>query len=172
MTFKILFIVLLLCVFTLGCNKKEIQYQCINKIPIASLLSKKKNLIYFWTDWCGASKKVLKKTYSQLRKDTTDFNVIIICGSHKHEFVNKFFIDNQLTYPKYVLCNYYNITPILDRIAIKKFINNNFKNIDNKILKGNFAIPVSMLVDNNMNELNSDMPQDTANIKNIIHSFH
>ncbi len=53
---------------------------------------------------------------------------------------------------------------------IKNFIKNEFKETKKINLKGNFSVPISILVDSNLTIINSHMPQDTFNIRNEIKS--
>lgn len=156
----------------LSCNNpKSSTIIKIEKSNIKSVFNKRLNLVFIWTTWCGVSNSILKETYTYLQNDTNEYNIIIICGNNDLEGIQNKFSSLDLNYKKYIIGNSSNILPIMDRKNIKEFISKEFKNTKNLKLEGNFGIPLSFLVDSSLNILNSNMPQDTTNIKIEINKY-
>lgn len=141
----------------------------IKESNIKTIFNKPINLVFIWTTWCGVSKSILSDTYTQLQKDSNQYNIIIICGNDDEIGIeNKL---NDLQFKKYVISNATDYFPFIDRLNIKDFITTKFKNTNDIKLEGSFGIPISILVDSSLNVLNSNMPQDTLNIHRIINDL-
>jgi hypothetical protein len=124
--------------------------------------------VFIWTTWCGVSKSILKETYTKLQKDSNQYNIIIICGNDSPSEVDKYLNSINISLERYCINNSSNFLPYMDRKNIKKFINENFRNNESMNMKENFGVPITLLIDSSLNILNSNMPQDTTNIRNEI----
>lgn len=166
------FIITLLFFSFFSCKSKNVgSLKEINDSNIKSIFNKKRNLVFIWTTWCGASKDIIKDTYANIQKDTNDYNIILICGNLDEDNIDRIFSKNNINLKKYITGNATNYLPIMDRKNIKNFILENFTNTDSIDFKGNFSIPITLLVDSNLKILNYDMPQDSTNIRLFIDSY-
>jgi hypothetical protein len=143
----------------------------IKESNIKSVFSKPLNLVFLWTTWCGVSKSILKETYTKLQIDSNQYNIILICGNNDPFVVDKYLNSLNINLKRYCIDNSSNIFPIIDRKNIKEFIKQKFNNTENISLDGNFGVPVTLLIDSSLNILNSNMPQDTTNIRSEIAKF-
>lgn len=130
---------------------------------------KDKNIYFFMTTWCGASKQVLEETYSKLIHDTAfnQVNVFIICGNNDVEGVEqikkKYNIEIKMI-PKS------RDFRLLDRMNIKDFIRNNFMNhepleMSNKM---QFGIPVIFMTNKDSKIIKHDITQEYTTLCNLI----
>lgn len=130
---------------------------------------KDKNIYFFMTTWCGASKQILEETYSRLIHDTAfnQVNVFIICGNNDVEGVEqikkKYNIEIKII-PKS------SDFRLLDRMNIKDFIRNNFTNheplkMNNKM---QFGIPVIFMTNKESKIIKHDITQEYTTLCNLI----
>jgi len=143
----------------------------IDESNIKSVFNKPLNLVFIWTTWCGVSKSVLKETYTKLQRDSNQYNIILISGNNDPIVVDKYLNSLNISLKRYCIDNSSNIFPIIDRKKIKEFIMQKFSNTENISVDGNFGVPVTLLIDSSLNILNSNMPQDTTNIRSAIAKF-
>ncbi|MBK9301264.1 MAG: hypothetical protein IPN14_11825 [Bacteroidetes bacterium] len=143
----------------------------IKESNIKSVFNKPLNLVFLWTTWCGVSKSILKETYTKLQIDSNQYNIILICGNNDLIVVDKYLSSLNISLKRYCIDNSSNIFPIIDRKNIKEFIKQKFNNTENISVDGNFGESVTLLIDSSLNILNSNMPQDTTNIRSEIAKF-
>lgn len=156
----------------LSCSKSN-SYSIIEigESNIKSVFNKPLNLVFIWTTWCGVSKSILKETYTKLQNDSNQYNIILICGNNDPIVAGEYLNSLNITLNKYCIDNSSDFFPIIDRNNIRKFVAQNFNRIENIKMEGSFGIPITLLIDSSLNILNSNMPQDTTNIRNEIAKF-
>ncbi len=122
-----------------------------------SLKQNDKNLVLFWTDWCGASKHRIERYYKPLsdkiKKDDLDLDLILLASDanitledmdkFRNLGISCYFIDRP------------GGNAILNRMSIKRFINNTFPdNQIDKLTKFQYGIPVELLITKNLEIIN------------------
>ena len=122
-----------------------------------SLSVENESIVFFWTGWCGGSKMQLQNHYlplaDSIKSQDLDVKLLLIASDenipltevqqYREKGISVFYLERPGT------------NPIANRMAIKKFINksfpdNNFTHLD----KFGFGIPVSMLIDKDLNIVN------------------
>lgn len=152
-----------------GCGHRPTASLSVNSFQLQKLIKEKHHsVLFFWAEWCGASRTIIPKTYLALADSVynnhIDANLILLCGSPSMDSSVK-----ALNIPG--LHSYY-ITPcgsgfpMADRIEIKKYIQNmfpnyKFENMDNSLTYG---IPITLIVDNKLKVIDKNGPQDVANL--------
>lgn len=169
---KINIILLLAIILNLSCNQTgNSSIKVIDNNNIKSIFNKEVNLVFIWTTWCGVSKSILINLYKNLKVDSSKVNVILLCGNADIETVDSIFKKEKINCTNYFINNNSNLFAFIDRKNIKNFIESNFKNINGIDLKGNYGIPISLLIDSNLNVIDNNVPQKSDEIINLLNNY-
>lgn len=135
---------------------------------------KPKTILFIWTSWCGASQSVLETIYIPLSDSLSgrfvDANIILLCASSgQDEKVAK--LSELHCIQSYYMENPGSGIALSDRSQIRKFLTDNFGKEDRKKITENnfnFAIPITVLVDNKGKILNPRAPQNVSLLMEMI----
>jgi hypothetical protein len=161
-----------LFLFGLGsCGQKNVDEKVITKSNVEKVIKGNLNYVFITTEWCSASKSILKETYTKLCDSLSDdINLVLICASEKDKGFEKYLKEQGITCDYYVLPNKSSHEKIVehgDRKRIRHFIKNNLKGYKELDLEWQFGVPVILYVDQNL-KIISKAPQDYKGIKNFI----
>ena len=122
-----------------------------------SLGLNEKNLILFWTDWCGASHQRIQSNYlplnEEIKKQNLPFKIVLLASDsnisldeidqYRNRGISCFYIDKPGSFA------------IANRTSIKRFINNCFPDNEVEQIKGVlYGIPVELLVNKDLEIIN------------------
>ncbi len=133
-------------------TKKVVQQpvNLIDALNINELIHEDVNLVLLTTDWCSASKFILKSTYTVLCDSLKDqINVVVICASEKEGRFSKYLQKIGVSCPYYLLPKKGDNEFFLehpDRKRIRRFIRSNLKGYKDLKLEQQFGVPISLFV--------------------------
>jgi len=153
MSKRIFFSVLLILGFTsISLVNDPDEYVKMNKENCKKIINEDINLIYIFSDWCGASRKFLHKLYGkELQNSDLDINIILIgIDSRKSKQYRALFEAYNIEYPLYVLNNKTGISfgTFTDYPRLKRFVTKNFSNTDDFSYH---HLPFTFFADKNLN---------------------
>ncbi|SFT52476.1 hypothetical protein SAMN05216474_1077 [Lishizhenia tianjinensis] len=124
----------------------------ISEENIHSIIDKKLNLVYIFTDWCGACRETLHDFYGSkaLKNKDLDVNIILIGANHakKDEYL-ELKEASEIDLPIYLLENtdLLSLKAITDHPRIENFIKSNFTNYGELNFNG---VPITFYADENL----------------------
>lgn len=148
-------------------NKNENQKNVISDVNLEQIIkSNKRTIIFIWTSWCGVSGGILKDTYIANADSfkNNNMNVLMLCASSGQDSMLNL-LNNVVGMPAYYLEGNSTQFSFLNRSAIEKTIGTIFMGKTGDLFDGNFGIPITLIVNDSLDILQANAPQEFAGLK-------